>query len=719
MDEVPQLRIPTADLIEAYKVFDYFFMSINTVMFCFTAFAILKTPATYLSVYRYFLLHEIVWALLFDIMIFISIPVVHLPHICFTYIGMLGPALRAEESSYYALVLTTLCAGKAYSMFMCCFHRYILAHQHTDDHWWSGINHLLQYRFPWTPIMHYAIMITATASVWITVFFCSADPVSTTEHLAQSERNIARLVRQNPNMTCISGSANYKIILCIVVVILVSWGLGILIIISTLAYSLKTDDNPYQATIRLQWMLFRSLCAQLGATLVFMYFPLLIWFILGYFESPYEMTAGTIAISMLAMHSTVDCAMILAYVRPYRQTIKRFILGQKADTTVSVASKGAIKQKSSGNTIQHHFRGRAELSVDYWVVGPFDSSHLETDFQFGFPTSRFDEESIDIDRMEAPAAYLTLYRYFLLHEIIWAFLFDLMISLVIPVVDLPHICYQPSGVLGSALSHYGAHFFIYVLVLLLVGKAYSMFLCCFHRYVVAHQYTKYSFEAVRYLSQFKMPYTPIFYFAVFVASVSALWLPIYLYSNDPLLTTNSLLQENHKIQRLLAEYPSMTCQVLSDDYQYIILTPIVVLIFWGAGILFLLLSMAYVIKTDPKTYMSTLRLQFMLFRSLLAQLGATLFFMYFPLLIWLILSYNESRYAMAAGLVAMCLLAMHSCVDSLVIMLYVRPFRQAISQLFVRSQEESLSKSGRSAVAVALKQRRKCSSSVRVDRTFM
>ncbi|CAD5214094.1 unnamed protein product [Bursaphelenchus xylophilus] len=333
-----ELWIPTEGVIRVYHGIEYGFMAINLCLLTLTTYAIVKTPVTYLSIYRYFLLHEIIWSFAFDFSMCIFIPILHLPHVCYQSSGFLSDILNSSGHYFFIYALVALVGGKAYSILLCCFHRHMLAHRHTR-HYWQILNPLADFRLPHAFLFYGVIYVVIVVATWITIFAVVDDPVAATAQLQASDSRVRTVLAHFPHTTCLVASKQYEYILLIPIMILVVWGFGIAALLCSMLIVLKTNPKAYMSTIRLQWTLYRSLLAQLGATLVFMYLPLLIWLVVGLLDANYGMLVGVICMSLLAMHSSVDCVVILIYVKPFRRAIQRIFNSQQQDTVVSKATR--------------------------------------------------------------------------------------------------------------------------------------------------------------------------------------------------------------------------------------------------------------------------------------------------------------------------------------------------------------------------------------------
>ncbi|CAD5214096.1 unnamed protein product [Bursaphelenchus xylophilus] len=290
--------------------------------------------------------------------------------------------------------------------------------------------------------------------------------------------------------------------------------------------------------------------------------------------------------------------------------------------------------------------------------------------------------------VQTPAADLTIYRFYLLHEVLWAFLFDIAVFTFIPIAHLPHICYQSTGILKTVLGHYGNYCFLFIFTILCGGKAYAQWLCIFYRYILAYRHRAKYRMVLTYLARFELPWTPAFYCGVFLSGMLTFWALLRYFSGNPVATTATLRVVDPKVRELLVYFPQTTCMLQqTSSYEFVLLCGIFVLVGWGMLMAFLVLSLAYTLRTEKHSFSKTGRLQWMLFRSLVAQLSVTLVFLYFPILIWFLAGYFDSNYNMLIGLAACSFLAMHSTVDCVAILLYVRPFRQAIRNFFCNSTE--------------------------------
>ncbi|CAD5214098.1 unnamed protein product [Bursaphelenchus xylophilus] len=307
--------------------------------------------------------------------------------------------------------------------------------------------------------------------------------------------------------------------------------------------------------------------------------------------------------------------------------------------------------------------------------------------------------------VKTPGTYLTIYRYYLLHQVLWAFVFDIAIFFFIPIVHLPHVCYQSTGVLKTVLSHYGNYYFLYIFTILCGGKAYAQWLCILYRYILAYRHRARYGALMDYLARFGLPWTPTLYCGVFVSGITAVWLVLSYFTGNPAATTSNLRVSDPKVRELLLYFPKATCMIQQNSsHKFVFLSGIFLLVAWGMAMAFLALSMAYTLKTDKHTFSKTGRLQWMLFRSLVAQLGVTLIFMYFPVLVWFMAGYFDSKYDMLFGLGAVAFLEMHSTVDCVAILLYVRPFRHTIRKLFFKTSDNKTlsSRSTKSHITVVM-----------------
>lgn len=122
---------------------------------------------------------------------------------------------------------------------------------------------------------------------------------------------------------------------------------------------------------------------------------------------------------------------------------------------------------------------------------------------------------------------MNIYRFFILHEIIWSILFDICLCLIAPIVYIPHFCYKSirSNFISRAVNSDNKNMFAYVFMLLVAGKAFAMFQCCFYRFVQSCNNQSEWFQ--KYI-KFRMPFSLIMYYSIFMINTAFILVRISL-----------------------------------------------------------------------------------------------------------------------------------------------------------------------------------------------
>uniref|UniRef100_A0A7E4ZXU2 Serpentine Receptor, class H n=1 Tax=Panagrellus redivivus TaxID=6233 RepID=A0A7E4ZXU2_PANRE len=272
------------------------------------------------------------------------------------------------------------------------------------------------------------------------------------------------------------------------------------------------------------------------------------------------------------------------------------------------------------------------------------------------------------------------YKWYLIHQLTWAYLFDVYLGLWKPVPLWPFYVGYSVGVFGGSV---GTNFTVILQLSLLVvnaiGMGFSIYISVLHRYMQASpfstMYKLYSKVDLR----IKL-YIIVFAFLLFVF----LYPVIYIMPNQQILRQN-LSARFPVIQRLVNQEPSffgydselnnnqsIIYMLVLTLSLFVVVTTIVILYFNFLRILR---------KNKPQLSSGTYKMQVMLLRTLFIQIGLAGLLLLLPVTILLFLVFFGVPWVSGVSLVAFTITGTHAIADFFVLSYFIKSYRQYVKEL--------------------------------------
>ncbi|CAD5210763.1 unnamed protein product [Bursaphelenchus xylophilus] len=336
-------ELPSVSFLAFYKTFEYVCFGVSVVMvFGTMGIMVLSSPKS-LSKYRWYLIHEMIWSLIFDWFgTFIgAIPLYPAP--CY-YGENLTKHLNGDYQKAYFFGGITAVAGKICSIVFQFEHRFYQT-QSTSS----------AYRIFCTSIqgkgeviVRAGVTLVIVLAATLPFFVMFPDQSKARSELSALDPLMSKIFQEHPNTLCFSSYTNTFEVLIIASGLIV--GVMIFSVVLIILMYISIRRNRFSSnTYRLQMMLFWSLVAQTTIFLTFMGIPGLIFSVaplIGIRNLPRYCAYGFL---FLLTHTPLDCVMILYFIKPYRIVLVRWLpsslrtISHRASTSTNHTNNGAVK----------------------------------------------------------------------------------------------------------------------------------------------------------------------------------------------------------------------------------------------------------------------------------------------------------------------------------------------------------------------------------------
>ncbi|CAD5235262.1 unnamed protein product [Bursaphelenchus xylophilus] len=320
------VELPSDSAVRCYRAFEGCMLVISATCFLITVCTMLKSSTRAMKTYRYYLLNELCWSLLCDLSISIACPISLFPIPCGYAVGWITN-FPGNISAAYMFMGLIIGVGRASALTFQFLYRFFSALP-PGSMISCGIERLQPYQ-----VILIFVGQQAFAVIVATIPFYSSWPDQDEQKkLLFENMPFARpILKNHGNIVCVNGGTRLKyepsnIVTFIIVLVLLAMGALFGVI---LMYSFLRRANLSPATFKLQMMLFWSLVAQFLAVFALMVVPAVIWTISPVFGILNGPIVSMFFFSVLLTHTTVDCAMILYFIKPYRRFLKGAFIGRE------------------------------------------------------------------------------------------------------------------------------------------------------------------------------------------------------------------------------------------------------------------------------------------------------------------------------------------------------------------------------------------------------
>ncbi|CAD5210793.1 unnamed protein product [Bursaphelenchus xylophilus] len=271
-----------------------------------------------LSIYKYYILHELFWAYLFDFMATFLGFVVLFPVPCFYSVSTLADA-DTTTLSIYALVAVITLFGRIFGTAYQIVYRFLKATPLDSIFWYINFTkHSLLFQVTVLII----VFIVLTAVIVTPVVLEIPDQKEERAYLSSRDPFLAQFFIEHPNAVCFGKGETVEDQLMIATYFIFATPFLVTGANLYTHYYVRRGRNMVSAaTYRVQIMLFQSLVAQSIGLIIFLIIPGIFFFtptVFGFRNGP---TVSVISFLFYLLHSPFDCCIILIFIKPYRQYV--------------------------------------------------------------------------------------------------------------------------------------------------------------------------------------------------------------------------------------------------------------------------------------------------------------------------------------------------------------------------------------------------------------
>ncbi|KAE9549196.1 hypothetical protein FO519_007591 [Halicephalobus sp. NKZ332] len=263
------------------------------------------------------------------------------------------------------------------------------------------------------------------------------------------------------------------------------------------------------------------------------------------------------------------------------------------------------------------------------------------------------------------------YKWYLVHQMSWIFVFDLHMSTWKPVPLWPFYLIYNVGFwrnISTGLSFVP----VIMLVSICCGMGFSIYISAIHRYVQADPfswlYRQYSNSCLRFT----------LYIFAFIATQLVIALPMYLLKIPPEVLQEDTLHTAPQLEYFFTHEPSIfgyrrSSKVKSGTFMYVLIGV------FGALILSIILAMANYVRIMRKNKNSLehviLKYQKMLLKSLAIQVSFTIVGLILPITLCLVFCIIGFRWTQTFSIYAIMFMSLHAIIEFTCTIVTIKPYR--------------------------------------------
>uniref|UniRef100_A0A7E4W953 Serpentine Receptor, class H n=1 Tax=Panagrellus redivivus TaxID=6233 RepID=A0A7E4W953_PANRE len=275
-------------------------------------------------------------------------------------------------------------------------------------------------------------------------------------------------------------------------------------------------------------------------------------------------------------------------------------------------------------------------------------------------------------------AFILDYKWYLVHQLSWSYIFDLYLGLWKPVPFWPFYIGYSAGIFSNSKDNL-AKVQLLIVVVIAVGMGFSVYVSVLHRYVQGSPfslfYKHYSILWVRMTV----------YVAIFISLICILCIPLAFTLSLPTELEEALTSKFPQLIRLFELHPSIfgyDTSVLKLSNSYILLI-VFVLIIVAISVTLLYFNFIRILRKNKKHLSAgTYKMQVMLFRTLFIQMFLAGAMLIFPITLCLVLTLFGFRWISSFSLVAISILGMHALADFIVLCYFIKSYREYVKSLY-------------------------------------
>ncbi|CAD5232869.1 unnamed protein product [Bursaphelenchus xylophilus] len=312
--------VPAETEIVLYQVAFTFVFSLSIFIILLAGYIILNTGKN-IKTYRWYLLAQLIASAIFDLVYWLKMPVELYSAKCIYSVGLLGETpLTTQNVQFVLIVFFGEC--KLLVLYAAIMYRYY--HGLPPDTY-PRLRVLVE------PKIYKFALLFLVVQLPVVLSLVPSLPMPARQAVLRNRSPLLRDVYiKHPSLLCFEETTqNTKEFDVMFVFLTASYTFIIVTLIfmmSHLIYLTNQNKNRHNSTYRIQFMLFKSIRMQFFCMIVVTVIPLTYRALATSFEFRREATVLMAMCVLTCSHSVIDCALMIHYVRPYRQMLTHIVL---------------------------------------------------------------------------------------------------------------------------------------------------------------------------------------------------------------------------------------------------------------------------------------------------------------------------------------------------------------------------------------------------------
>uniref|UniRef100_A0A7E4WB26 Serpentine Receptor, class T n=1 Tax=Panagrellus redivivus TaxID=6233 RepID=A0A7E4WB26_PANRE len=682
-------------LVAVYSVYWDVSLVLTTTFFCFMLYMMVTKSSREMSDYKWYLIHQLTWSYLFDLYLGLWKPVPLWPFFINYSVGIFSKTTNNNMVTQL-LILIVLAVGMGFSVYLSLLHRYMQGSPFSPFY--------KSYSIVWLRLVIHVIFFVVIQSILcIPLVLSLSPPAELKEELTSKYPALIPIFQLHPSIVGYGASSrqdNFNYFL-VIVFVLIAVTISIQILFLNFSRLLKNNEKLLSPkTFKIQLMLFRLLYIQLIISGLMLLFPITLCLILTLFGVRWISSFALLAIATLGMHTMADFMVLCYFVKSYREYIKRLFtrfcrkLGYvcydrlnpstccKATRLLATLQRIVILSFATLTMASIVDQVKAFLpNVNYSDVSFDDLEHprLIAIYKIIWEISLVVTTAFFCFMLHMiitkSSKDMSDYKWYLVHQLTWSYLFDLYLGLWKPVPLWPFFIGYSAGIFSESDGNAGKTQLI-ILVVLALGMGFSVYISLFHRYVQGFPLsTFHSWYSVLWLRF-------LWYIVAFAGLLGILCIPLLWAPPHDL--KEPLSKKYPELTDIFELHPSVfgyDTSMITASVGYI-LSILFILFLVVISIQLFYFNFVRILRRNRSTISTaTYIMQHMLFKTLFIQILLAFLMLILPITTCLILAVFGVKWISSVTVFAIAILGMHAMADFLVLIWFIKAYREYVKTL--------------------------------------
>ncbi|KAE9550151.1 hypothetical protein FO519_006638 [Halicephalobus sp. NKZ332] len=308
-------------LVKIYAGFVDFCGTLTVIGFLLLMYMVIKKSSPDMEEYRYYIIHQLCWSLIFNIHLVLWKPVPLWPF----YFGYsAGPySFLPEKYKYFPIIfLGFIAVGMGFSIYLSTMHRYV--NVEPNSKFGEAFRRKIYMKF-----INFIIFCALLAGVCLPMYLHTDEFESAKEAVIKRAKFMEFFFVNYPSMAGYDSAINDNMstvfmnaLLLMLIGLLVS---TFLLYANFLRILKKNQPNLGDIIYKMQMMLLKSWSIQISCAVGFLLLPTAISFTLAVFGIRWAAKFSLLAISINCTHAIIDYLSLCLCIQPYRNCLKKKI----------------------------------------------------------------------------------------------------------------------------------------------------------------------------------------------------------------------------------------------------------------------------------------------------------------------------------------------------------------------------------------------------------